>query len=48
MAKRRLWLRRRGDPRVAVATVVAAFAMLLVRPIGRATAWFKLRFVEGK
>ncbi len=48
MAKRRLWLHRRGDPRVAVATMVTAFGMLLVRPIGRATAWLKLRFVEEK
>ena len=48
MAKRRLWRYRRGDQRVAVATMVTAFGMLLVRPIGRVTAWLKLRFVEGK
>ncbi len=29
---------------VAVATVVAAFAMFLVRLIGRGVAWMKLRF----
>ncbi len=33
---------------VAVATVLAAFAMFLVRLIGRVAAWLKLRFVEGK
>ncbi len=33
---------------VAVATGVAAFAMFLVRLIGRVAAWLKLRFVEGK
>ncbi len=33
---------------VVVATVVAAFAMFLVRLIGRGAAWLKLRFVEGK
>ncbi len=96
MAKRRLWVKRRGTPRrarllswivgavvwlwlindllvqdlpetsvlgnagaellltglftlnslfsLAVATVVAAFAMYLVRLIGRGVAWLKLRF----
>ncbi len=29
---------------VAVATVLAAFSMLLVRLIGRGVAWMKLRF----
>ncbi len=33
---------------VVVATVMAAFAMFLVRLIGRVAAWLKLRFVEGK
>ncbi len=33
---------------VVVATVVAAFAMFLVRLIGRGAAWLKLHFVEGK
>ncbi len=33
---------------VVAATVVAAFAMFLVRLIGRGAAWMKLRFVEGK
>ncbi len=32
---------------VAVATVLAAFAMFLVRLIGRGAAWLKLHFVEG-
>ncbi len=35
-------------PFVVLATVVAAFAMFLVRLIGRGAAWLKLRFVEGK
>ncbi len=33
---------------VVAATVMAAFAMFLVRLIGRGAAWLKLRFVEGK
>ncbi len=33
---------------VVVATALAAFAMFLVRLIGRVAAWLKLRFVEGK
>ncbi len=33
---------------VVMAAVVAAFAMFLVRLIGRGAAWLKLRFVEGK
>ncbi len=33
---------------VVVATALAAFAMYLVRLIGRGAAWLKLRFVEGK
>ena len=33
---------------VVAATVVAAFAMFLVRLIGLVVAWLKLRFVEGK
>ncbi len=33
---------------VLVASVVAAFAMFLVRLIGRGAAWLKLRFVEGE
>ncbi len=94
MAKRRLWMTRRGTPRwalllswiaaavvwlwivnrsivqdlpepsvlanadaelllnslffVVAATVLAAFAMFLVRLIGRGAAWLKLRFVEAE
>ncbi len=33
---------------VVAATVMAAFAMFLIRLIGRVAAWLKLRFVEGK
>ena len=33
---------------VVAATFMAAFAMFLVRLIGRGAAWLKLRFVEGK
>ncbi len=33
---------------VVAATVMAAFAMFLVRLIGRVAAWLKLRFAEGK
>ncbi len=33
---------------VVAATVMAAFAMFLVRLIGRGAAWLKLRFVEGR
>ncbi len=33
---------------VVAATVVAAFAMFLVRLIGRGAAWLKLRFMEGE
>ena len=33
---------------VVAATVMAAFAMFLVRLVGRVAAWLKLRFVEGK
>ena len=33
---------------VAVATVMAAFAMFLVRLVGRGVAWLNLRFVEGE
>ncbi len=34
----------RAELFVAVATVLAAFAMFLVRLIGRGAAWLKLRF----
>ncbi len=33
---------------VVVATFVAAFAMFLVRLIGRGAAWLNIRLVEGK
>ena len=33
---------------LVVATVVAAFAMFLVRLIGRGVVWLKLRFVKGE
>ncbi len=40
MANLRLWVKPRRTP--------AAFALFLVRLIGRGAAWLNIRFVEGK